>query len=132
MVHYSVQPGDRISVKGYEFLFFAKNTGKNIGKNISNYLSGKCSQKRFDQAKKFPTDAFKTTSKRVIQKTAEANGDLIGNTIANTVIKAAKNSQQNNSERVTYENDKEILKERYISPEERQNIIDTLRLILII
>ena len=32
-----------------------------------------------------------------------------------------------NSETVTNENDKEIPKERYISPEERQKIIDNLR-----
>ena len=31
------------------------------------------------------------------------------------MIKASKNSQQNNSEKVTNENDKEIPKERYIS-----------------
>ena len=29
------------------------------------------------------TDALKTTSKKVIKKTAEATGDLIGNKIAN-------------------------------------------------
>ena len=33
MTRYSVQPGDRIFVKGYGFLSFAKNMGKNIGKN---------------------------------------------------------------------------------------------------
>ena len=38
--------------------------------------------------------------------------------------KISKNSQQNNSEKVTNKNDKEIPKERYISPEERQKIID--------
>ena len=32
MTSYSVQPRDRIFVKGYEFLFFAKNMGTNIGK----------------------------------------------------------------------------------------------------
>ena len=37
---YSVQPRDRIFVRGYEFLSFAKNMGKNIGKNISENLSG--------------------------------------------------------------------------------------------
>ena len=37
--------------------------------------------------------------------------------------KASKTSQQKNSEKVTYENDKEIPKERHISPEERQKII---------
>ena len=46
-------------------------------------------------------------------------------------IKVSKNSQKNNSETLTNENDKkvpkEIPKERYISPEERQKIIDNLR-----
>ena len=47
-------------------------------------------------------------------------------------MRVSKNSQQNNSETVTNENDKEIPKERYISPEERQKIIDNLRLIIIV
>ena len=34
MKRYSVQPKDQIFVKGYEFLYFAKNMRKNIGKNI--------------------------------------------------------------------------------------------------
>ena len=38
-MHYSVQPRDRIVVKGYGFLSFSKNMGKNIGKNIGkNFL----------------------------------------------------------------------------------------------
>ena len=40
MTRYSVQLRDRIFVKGYGFLSFAKNMGKNIGKNISKNLSG--------------------------------------------------------------------------------------------
>ena len=35
MTYYSIQPGDRIYVKGYGFLLFAKSMGKNIDKNIS-------------------------------------------------------------------------------------------------
>ena len=50
--------------------------------------------------------------------------------------KVLKNSQKNNSEIVTNENDKEapqeIPKERYISGEERQNVIDNLRSIIIL
>ena len=38
--------------------------------------------------------------------------------------KPQKKSQQNNSETITIKNDKEIPKERYIPPEERQRIID--------
>ena len=32
MTCYSVQPKDRIFVKGYGFLSFARNRGKNVGK----------------------------------------------------------------------------------------------------
>ena len=45
----------------------------NIGKSLSN----KYGQKRFDSAKKSTTDAIKIASKRAIQKTAEATGELI-------------------------------------------------------
>ena len=44
-------------------------------------------------------------------------------------MKISKTSQQNNLEIVTNEHDKEIPKERYISPEERQKVIDNLRFI---
>ena len=75
---------------------------KNIGKNISQTSSGKYSlgmlyvrQKLLDHAKQSATDPLKTSSKRVIRKTAEATGDLIGNKIANRITKVSKNSQQN-------------------------------------
>ena len=94
MMKYSVQPRDPIFVKSYRFLPFAKNMGKNIGKNISKNLSGKYSpgmltmrQKLLDHAKKSATDAFKTTSKRVIQKAAEETGDLINNKKVNKNFK---------------------------------------------
>ena len=38
MTRYSVQPRDRIFVKGYGFLSFAENMDKNIGKNITKNL----------------------------------------------------------------------------------------------
>ena len=46
MIRYSVQPIDRIFVKGYGFLSLAKNMGTNIDKNVSKNFSGKYSQKR--------------------------------------------------------------------------------------
>ena len=46
MIRYSVQPIDRIFVKGYGFLSLAKNVGTNIDKNVSKNFSGKYSQKR--------------------------------------------------------------------------------------
>ena len=107
---------------------FAKNIGKCIGKNISKNLSIKHGAgmlamriKLLDHAKKPAAYAIKTSWKRVIQKTVEATDDLIGNTIVNRITKVSKNS-----ENVTNEHDKEIPKERYISPEERKEIIDEL------
>ena len=82
-------------------------------------MSGNYSQKLFEHAKKSARDALRTFSKRVIQKTAEATSDLIGNKIANRITKVSKHSQQNNSETVTNKHDKEIPKEKYVSPEER-------------
>ena len=38
MMHYSIEPRDRIFVKGYDELSFAKNMSKNIGNNISQNL----------------------------------------------------------------------------------------------
>ena len=51
-------------------------------------VSDRMRQKVLDHAKQSAIDAFKTVSKRVIQKTVEATGDLIGNKIANKITKA--------------------------------------------
>ena len=63
--------------------------GKNIGKNISKNLSNKYGHKLLDHAKKSPVDSLKTSSERVIQKTAEATGDLSNNKIANRITKVS-------------------------------------------
>ena len=124
MTRYSVQPRDRIFVKGCGFLSFAKNMGKNIGKNVSKTLSSNNSQKLLDHAKKSATDAFKTSSKGVIQKIAEATGNIKGNKIADKITRVSKTSPKNNSET----NEEVTIREKYISPELRQKIIDDLRL----
>ena len=95
--------------------------GRNIGKNVSK--SRKYSQKFLGHAKHSATDALKMSSKRVIQKTLEATDDFIGNKIANRITKVSKNSQQNNSETVINKHDKEIPKERYVSPKERKELL---------
>ena len=117
-MRYSTEPRDRIYVKGYWCLSFAKNIGKS--------LSNKYGQKLLDSAKKSTADAIKTASKRAIQKTAEATGDLISNKIADKITSVSKKSNNNNNNN----EDVEITahKKRYISPEERQQIINELRL----
>ena len=117
-IRYSIEPRHRIYVKRYEFLSFAKNMGKS--------LSNKYSQKRLDSAKKSTTDAIKTASKRAIQIIAEAT-DLIGNKIADKKTSVSKKKSAKglpNDE--TEEEDVEIAtpKKRYISPKERQQIIE--------
>ena len=76
---HSIEIKDRIYVKGYGFLSYAKN--------MSKKLRNKYCQKLIDIAKKSTTDAIKTASKRAIQKTAEATGDLIVNKIADKVFR---------------------------------------------
>ena len=128
-MRYLTEPRDTIYVKGYGFLSFAKNMGKS--------LSNKYGQKLLDSAKKSTTDAIKTASKRAIQKTAEATVDLIGNKIADKITSVSKKKfttelhlkeLHNNDET---EEDVEIAtpKKRYISPEERKQIIEELRLV---
>ena len=50
-IRYSIEPRDRVYVKGYGFLSFAKSLGKNV--------SNKYGQKLLDSAKKSTTDAIK-------------------------------------------------------------------------
>ena len=70
MVRYSIKPRTRKYVKRNGFLSFAKN------------LSNKYEKKLLDTAKITVLDVAKTTSKKVVYKTAKATGDLIGNRIA--------------------------------------------------
>ena len=91
-----------------------------MGKSLSN----KNGQKLHDSTTKSFTDAIKTASEKVIQKTAEATGDLIGTKIADKITSVSNNNNNNNEdvELTTH-------KKRYISPEERQEIINELRLL---
>ena len=120
-MRYSIEPRDRIFVKGYGFLSFAKNMGKS--------LTNKYGQKLLDSAKKSTTDAIKTASKKVIQKTAEGTGDLIGNKIADKITSVSKKSNNNNNNNNTEDVALTAHKKRCISPEERHQIINELRLI---
>ena len=63
MIRYSVQPRDRIFLKDYGFLFFARSMGKNKSKNLSSIYG-----QTLYHAKQFATDALKAASKKVIEK----------------------------------------------------------------
>ena len=115
-MRYSIEPRDRVYVKEYGFMSFARSMSNKYGKKL------------VDSATKFATDAIETASKRAIQKTAEATGDLVGNKSAHKITSFSKKSTK---KLPTVDEDAELAthKKRYISPEERQQIIDELRLI---
>ena len=77
---------------------------------------------------------MKTASKKAIQKTAKATGDFIGNKSGVKITKVSKSLLYSNPETVTKEEenialDREIPRERYISPKNRHLVINNLRLI---
>ena len=67
-------------------------------------------------------DAAKTASKRVVQKTAKAIGDFIGNKIADKI------SSVGNTKSKEKEHETNKRQEIYIPPEKRQQIINDIRL----
>ena len=100
---------------------------------MSKSLSNKYGQKLLDSAKKPATDAIKTASKRGIKKAAKATGDLIGNKIADKITSVSKKKSNNNKNNNNNNNNENIEltthKKRYISPEERKQIIEELKLV---
>ena len=107
---FSIEPEGRVYVKGYGFLSFAKT------------MNNRYSKKLLDSVKK-SADAIKTTSKRAIQETVDETDDLFGYKIANEVTSASKKLHLNIDE-----NEIEIPKERSVSSEKRQKIIDDIKL----
>ena len=75
-------------------------------------------KKKMDTATKTGIDDAKLL-KRVVQKTAEAFADLIGNKIADKITSAGKSKEDDKTKKI---------QENYIPPEKRQQVIDDLRL----
>ena len=72
-----------------------------------------------DNATKTGMNAAKTASKRVVHKTANVTGDLIGNIIADKITSIGKPKEKEKTTEI---------EEIYISTEKRQNVINDLRL----
>ena len=99
-MRYSIEPRERRYVKRYGFMSFAGNFNDKYSKSLM--------------------DVSKTFAKTAV-KNAKATGNLIGNKIADKIT--AKPSKKSHDEVING-----IPKERYISPKERQKIIDELKL----
>ena len=77
-MRYSLEPKYRKYVQGYGFLSLTRKFGDKHGKEI------------IDTATKTGIDVAKNASKGVVQKTAEATGDLTGNIIADKITSVGK------------------------------------------
>ena len=127
-MRYSIEPRERRYVKGYDFMSFARNFGNKYGKKLMNTaiktgtnFNSKYGEKLTDTAIKTGKDFATIAGKKIVHKSAEATGDLIGKKITDKITSASKKSHD--------EVNNEIPKEGYISPKERQKIIDELKLI---
>ena len=69
---------------------------------------------------------FFKMSQKTNSKNSRSKWCLIDNKIADKITKISKTLQNKKSETATNEHNKEIPKERYISPEKRQKVIDDL------
>ena len=102
-MRYSIEPRERRYVKGYSFMSFARNFNDKYSKSLMNL------------SKTFA----KTADKKILKETVKATGDFIGTKIADKIT-----AKPHNKDEVI----NGIPKERYISPKERQKIIDELKL----
>ena len=111
-MRYSIEPTYRKYVQGYGFLLFTRTFGDKYGKKLMN------------TATKTGIDAAKTKNacKRVVQKTAEATGDLIENKISDKITSVGKTKSRGKEDQTNKR------QEIYIPPEKRQKIIDDLKL----
>ena len=89
--------------------------------SFARELGDRYGKKLIDTATRTGIDAAKTASKRVVQKNAEAAGDLISNKMADNITSVGKTKEKTKEKTNKSE-------EIYIPPEKIQQIIDVLRL----
>ena len=107
-MRYSTEPKFRKYVKVYGLLSLARKFGDKYGKKL------------MDAATKTGIDAGKSASKRVVQKIAEATGDLIRNKIFDKITWLGKTKSRKKEK-------EDERQEIYIPPGKRQQIINDLR-----
>ena len=125
-MRYSLEPSYRKYVQGQEFMSFAKNIGKKYGRKIfdkSIDVSNKYGKKILDKSMDASKDFAKIAGKKVLHKSAEATGEMIGNKVADRITKCSRNKALKEDDRIMEET-----QEIYIPPEKREQIIRDLKL----
>ena len=111
-------------VKGYGFMTFAKNLGSKYGKKIMSKgisITSKFNQSKYGKMLANQGSEFrKIADKKILTKSAEATGDLIGSKIADKITSLKVNDKP---QKVIEE-----LQEIIIPPDKRQQILNNLRL----
>ena len=99
--------------------------GKPLGSaiDVSKSMKKKCDKKILDNSLSAGKDFAKIAGKKILTKSAEATGDMIGNKIADRITKSTRNKAQKEDDR-TMEETQEII----IPPEKREEIIKDLKL----
>ena len=103
-MRHSLEPKYRRYVKGYGFLSFARKFGDKHSQKLMNIATkteanaaknfgDKYGKNLMDTAKKTRTNFAKTAGKKIVQKSAEATGDLIGNKIADKITSLGKSKK---------------------------------------
>ena len=110
-MRYSLEPHYGRYVQGQGFMSFARNIGNKYGK------------KMLDNSLSAGKDFAKIAGKKVLTKSAEATGELIGNKIADRITKSARNREQKENDRIMEET-QEII----IPPEKRGQTVKDLKL----
>ena len=112
--------------KGKDLCLLLKNIGNKYDKKLfdkSMDVSKKYGNKLLDNSISAGKDFAKIAGKKVLTKSAEATGNMIGNKIADRITKSSRNKAQKEDDRVMKET-QEIL----IPPEKREQIIRDLKL----
>ena len=128
-MRYSLEPHYRRHVQGQGFMSFARNIGNKYGKKylikaltlVS--MKKKYGKKILDNSLSAGKDFAKIEGKKVLTKSAEATGDLIGNIIADRITKIGRNKEQKEDDRIMEET-QEII----IPPEKIEQMIRDLKL----
>ena len=86
-------------------------------------MSHKYGRKILDKSMDAGKDFAKIAGKKVLTKSAEATGDMIGNKIADRITRSSRNKAQKEDDRIMEET-----QELIIPPEKREQIVRDLKL----
>ena len=130
-MRYSLEPRYRRYVQGQGFMSFAKNIGKKYGRKIFDKIidvgkkyGNKCGNNLLDNSISAGKGFAKIAGKKVLTKSAEATGDMIGNKIADRITKSSRSKAQKEDDRIMEET-----QELIIPSGKREQIIRDLKLL---